>query len=238
MTPLELTGRAETHLVALDDYRDGRGEKLRIHRDAHDAFLALCAAARDDGITIKPVSIFRGFAQQAAIWNAKARGERPLYTPEGKRLDYVRLSKLELMHAILRWSALPGSSRHHWGSDIDIIDSAAVSPDYRVQLLPGEFGHGGPFFRLGEWMREHLSDFGFFHPYRVDRGGVAPEPWHISYAGVSVPALSMLSPALIAEAVLENDLLLKDEVVSHLNEIEQRYIHNILQPEFIWGQQK
>ena len=39
----------------------------------------------------------------------------------------------------MRWSAIPGSSRHHWGTDLDVYDAAAVTPDYQVQLTPQEW---------------------------------------------------------------------------------------------------
>ena len=40
------------------------------------------------------------------------------------------------MVGILEWSALPGASRHHWGSEFDVFDLAALPEGYRVQLLP------------------------------------------------------------------------------------------------------
>ena len=33
-----------------------------------------------------------------------------------------------------------------------------------------------------------MHAFGFFRPYTTDRGGVAPEPWHLSYAPVAARA--------------------------------------------------
>ena len=33
-----------------------------------------------------------------------------------------------LIETILLWSALPGGSRHHWGTDVDVFDAAAVAP--------------------------------------------------------------------------------------------------------------
>ena len=55
-----------------------------------------------------PVSSFRDFARQLAIWNAKFSGETPLYDADGRTLEAARLAPEERIAAILRWSALPG----------------------------------------------------------------------------------------------------------------------------------
>lgn len=232
MNALELTGRAESHLVALPEhpYRDGQGRPFRVHQRVKAPFLALCAAAAQDGIQIQLVSAFRSFEHQAAIWRAKAEGLRPLYTLDGARLEHGALAPEELMHAILRWSALPGASRHHWGTDLDIVDASALADGYQPRLLPEEFAETGPFHRLKTWLDDKLARYGFFHPYAEFAGGVAPEPWHISYAPVSVPALAQLSPALLASVVLEQDLPLRELVLGNLSQIDALYIRNIRLP--------
>lgn len=234
LNPLELTGRAETHLVALPEhpYRDGKGLPFRVHAAVKAPFLAMCEAAAQDGIAIRLVSAFRDFEHQASIWRAKASGQRPLYTLDGGVLDFATLSEEELVHAILRWSALPGTSRHHWGSDVDIIDANGLADGYKLKLVPEEFVADGPFARLKPWLDEHLPRFGFFHPYAEFNGGVAAEPWHISFAPVSMPALEQLSPALIGSVVLENELPLRDVVLRNLPQLEQTYIRNIRLPGF------
>ena len=88
--------------------------------------------------------------------------------------------------AILLWSALPGASRHHWGTEIDVIDRAALRPGQHAQLIPAEYCAEGVFGGLDRWLTEHAGAFGFFRPYDRDRGGVQPEPWHLSFAPVSV----------------------------------------------------
>lgn len=232
MNALELTGRVETHVIALEahPYRDGRGFAFRVHREVAAPFLALCDAARNDGIEIQLVSAFRSFEHQAKIWQAKASGARPLYAEDGGKLDYTQLSAEQLLHGILRWSALPGASRHHWGSDLDIIDAAPVKAGYTPQLLPEEFAPGAPFYALKCWLDKHAAAFGFFHPYAEFQGGVAAEPWHISYAPVSEPALALLDEALIASAVLEYDIALKELVLRHLPQLSAQYIRNIKHP--------
>ncbi len=227
LTDLELTGRTRTHVVQVDDLR------CALHRDVLDPLLALRAAAAEDGIDIKVFSAFRDFSAQLSIWNRKFSGQRTLFTRDGGVLEHAALGIDALLEAILNWSALPGASRHHWGSDIDVFDAAAIAPDYRVQLLPEEFAEGGPFARLDHWLAEHAARFGFFRPYDRERGGVYPEPWHISHAPVALPALARLTPALIADALQQAEILGRDAVVARLDDIFQRYVVNVGHPEFV-----
>lgn len=232
MTPEQLTGRAEDHLVALPEHpaRDAQGLPFRVHAEVRAPLLALLAAAEAAGFVPRIVSAFRGFRHQAAIWRAKAQGLRKLYALDGSLLDYAALSPEALLHAILSWSALPGASRHHWGTDVDLVDHSRLPEGYGPRLVPEEFAPGGPFHDFGLWLKEHAPEFGFFHPYAEYRGGVAAEPWHISYAPLSLDAEEALSPALLASAVLGEDLPLHEEIVRNLPLIEARYIRNICRP--------
>jgi LAS superfamily LD-carboxypeptidase LdcB len=221
MNERELTGRARTHVVQRDDLR------AAIHHDALDAFLALRSAASDAGFALSIFSSFRDFDAQRAIWNRKFRGERPLYARDGTQLDYAALSQPALLDAILAWSALPGASRHHWGTDLDVYDAQAMPPGYRVQLLPHEYATGGIFGALNRWLDANLAGFGFYRPYDADRGGVLPEPWHVSYAPIAVHAATQLTPELIEAALRDADLLGLDLVLERLPELYRRYVANV-----------
>jgi LAS superfamily LD-carboxypeptidase LdcB len=224
MDPLELTGRTRTHIEQLDDPR------VALHREAVAPFLALRAAAAQAGIDLMPYSAFRDFAAQVEIWNRKFRGERPLYDRAGNVRDHASLSAEEIVEAILVWSAVPGASRHHWGSEIDVFDAAAMPEDYRVKLLPEEYVHGGVFEGLARWLDDNLQRFGFFRPYDRDRGGVYPEPWHISYQPVSAAALAVLTPEVIAQALRDTEVLGKELILDRLPEIWATYVVNVSAP--------
>lgn len=224
MNDLELTGRARTHIEQLDEPR------VALHREAVGPFLALRDAAAAAGLSIAPFSAFRDFEQQAQIWNRKFRGERPLFDRDGVQRDHANLSEAEIVDAILVWSAVPGASRHHWGSEIDVYDSAAMPDGYRVKLLPEEYAAGGVFESLATWLEENLVRFGFFRPYDQDRGGVYPEPWHISYAPVSMRAQAALSVDVIAGALREADLSGKQLVLERLPAIYRQYVANVAPP--------
>jgi LAS superfamily LD-carboxypeptidase LdcB len=221
LTPLELTGRTRSHIVAVTD------PISELHRDAVAPFLNMRRAARADGIDLKPVSSFRGFDRQLAIWNSKYDGQRPLLDAAGRALDASVLSPGERIEAILRWSALPGASRHHWGTDIDLIDANAIAPDYRVQLIPEEFEPAGPFARCRAWLDAHAARFGFFRPFRGVLSGVQAEPWHYSFAPVAESARRSLSVPVLKEALESAALQGREHVLSSLDALHSRYVASI-----------
>lgn len=220
----QLTGRTRSHIVQLEQPR------VAMHRDAVNDFLALCDAAREEGIEIAVFSGFRDFDSQLGIWNRKFRGERPLLDASGVAVDHASLDEPAIIDHILRWSALPGASRHHWGSELDLYDAAAMPEGYRVRLVPDEYAQGGVFARLAAWLGENAARFGFFRPYASFLGGVYPEPWHWSYAPVSVPALAALTPDVIANAVAGSDLLGKSSVLARIRELHRGYVLAVAGP--------
>jgi LAS superfamily LD-carboxypeptidase LdcB len=168
MNELELTGRARTHIVEMQQ------PNCWLHYEVVASFLSMRDAAASDGIDLVARSSFRDFDTQMSIWNRKWEGERPILDRQGKALDRAQLADADTVDAILCWSAVPGGSRHHWGSDIDVVDAAAVPSGYAVQLVPDEYAVAGIFSRLTDWLDANMKSFGFFRPYRTDRGGVSP----------------------------------------------------------------
>jgi LAS superfamily LD-carboxypeptidase LdcB len=225
MNELELTGRACTHIVDLEQLKCG------LHYEAVASFLAMRDAARADGIDLAIRSAYRDFDTQMVIWNRKWSGERPLYDRAGQLIDRSRLNESDLVETILYWSAIPGGSRHHWGTDLDVIDAAAVPAGYTVQLMPAEFAADGIFANLNAWLAMHLRDFGFFRPYRSERDGVSPEPWHVSYAPVSMPALESLNLAALRRVLEASGIQGKALVLARLPEIYTRFLLAIDGPE-------
>ena len=221
LNTLELTGRVRTHVVQRDDLC------AAIYADALEPFLAMKADAARAGVDIAVVSSFRDFAAQQRIWDLKYRGERPLYDADGNVRDHASLSEEEIVDAILCWSAVPGGSRHHWGTELDVVDAAAMPEGYRVRLVPAETQPGGIFYRLHCWLDANMQRYGFFRPYATFRGGVLPEPWHLSYAPVSLPALRALTLEVLAEAIQSSDMLGKEIVVRRLRRIYERYVDNV-----------
>lgn len=221
LNDFELTGRARTHVVQHSDLR------AAIHREVLEPFFAVKAAAANAGIDLEIASGFRDFGAQLRIWNMKFRGERPLLDVAGNVRNHARLDTSELIDGILCWSALPGASRHHWGTDIDVVDRAAMPENYRYRLVPEEYAPGGVFNTLNNWLSSNIARFGFYRPYAEYRGGVNPEPWHLSFSPIATPALELLTPKLIAAVVRDSELLGRDEVLARLPAIYRTYVSNI-----------
>ena len=218
MNESELTGQARTHIEAVAD------PQCLLHAQVVTPFLNLRRAAEADGIDLVPTSSFRDFARQMDIWNGKFSGERPLYDAAGSALDARALTPAARIDAILLWSALPGASRHHWGTDLDLVDGNAAGPGYEDQLTRQKFAPGGPFFRLAEWLESHAPRFGFFRPFRGVRSGVQPEPWHFSFAPIAEKARRGLSPSVLYSAIAGAPLLGKEIVLARIDELHARYV--------------
>jgi len=220
----QLTGRTRDHLTDLSDPR------CSLHRDVAGPYLAMRAAAAADGIDIAAFSGFRDFDRQLSIWNGKFRGERPMQDRAGKTLDPLTLPPADRVTAILWWSALPGASRHHWGTDFDVMDPGLLPAGYRLQVIPAEYGPGGPFERLTIWLDEHMHEYGFFRPYTTDRGGVRPEPWHLSYAPLAVLAQGSLSLEGLRGVLAAAEIEGREQVLESLAQNFASYVVNVDSP--------
>ncbi len=199
----------------------------QIHPACADAFDILRGAAASEGFDLRIVSGFRGFERQLGIWNAKAQGTRPVHDDIGAVVDLSSLSDLQQVKAILRFSALPGASRHHWGSDLDVYDAAAVCADYKVALSLEEVASGGVFDPLHCWLDKYLDSNdnpGFFRPYDTDRGGVAPERWHLSYAPVAAPCQRRMSAVVLNNILVAHEFALREVVLGEIQTIYTRYV--------------
>ena len=224
MNAEELTGRTRTHIV------ESRDPAFLLHVHVRAPFLALRRAAAAAGMDLAAASSFRDFQRQLAIWNGKYDGTRTMHDAAGKRIDTARLTPAERVDAILLWSALPGASRHHWGTDIDLIDRSATTPGYQVQLTRDEFEEGGPFAALGRWLECNAPRFGFFRPFQGVRSGVQPEPWHFSFAPVAENARRDLTLDILRATLEAAPLSGKDEVLARLDELHQRFVARIDPP--------
>ncbi|MGD8700154.1 MAG: M15 family metallopeptidase [Gemmatimonadales bacterium] len=225
-----LTGRTDGHLCS-----SAEAEPLGtlVHRDVLQPFLRLQDAARDAGFDLRILSGFRSFEQQLSIWNRKATGKLAVLDSDAVPLDIARLSERGLAFAILRWSALPGASRHHWGTDLDVYNETARPEGYDVELIPEEVEAGGMFAPLHEWLDDRIAAgeaFGFFRPYEEDRGGVAPERWHLSCAPAAAIYERQLTTDVLRETLQQAEIKLKDVVLQNLDEIYERFIINTNRP--------
>lgn len=220
----EITGRVRTHVIQFDEPR------FAARREVGEAFLEMRAAARRDGFDLTPFSTFRDYRTQLRIWNGKFSGKKPLYDIDGNVRDFSRLSPHEIIDYILNWSALPGGSRHQWGTEIDVVDAATMPDGYEPKLLPEEVRPGGIFHALHGWLDANIEKYGFFRPYKFFKGGMYPEPWHLSYAPLSMEAVKLVTPELLTRVTAEAEILGKDLVLERIPEIYSQHILNFVLP--------
>jgi hypothetical protein len=110
------------------------------------------------------------------------------------------------------------------------MDPEMLPAGYRLQVVPAEYAPGGPFERLTAWLDAHMHAYGFYRPYSTDRGGVQPEPWHLSYAPLAVRAQQALTFQALHGVLSAADIEGKQEVLDSLGENFASYVVNIDAP--------
>lgn len=170
-------------------YADRAG--LFIRKEVFNAFVKMYDAAILEGIQLQIRSATRNYHDQKRIWENKWNGKTLLED----NINAATEIKNELQRAkkILEYSSMPGTSRHHWGTDIDInsFDNAWF-----------EKGEGQ---KLYTWMKKNASAYGFCQPYSAigsDRKtGYFEERWHWTY----VPLSSRFTEK--AKILIQNDMI-------------------------------
>ena len=145
--------------------------RIFLRKEALSAFEAMWNAARNDGIELIILSATRNWTYQRGIWNRKWNG--PGYSEfEGKARAIE----------ILKYSAMPGSSRHHWGTDIDL------------NAFENEWFENDPVGKaLYAWLQANASHYGYHQVYgdtSNGRRGYREEKWHWSYLPLADPLLA------------------------------------------------
>ncbi|MFD1294413.1 M15 family metallopeptidase [Lutibacter holmesii] len=165
VSQLALTGKGDMALV---------GDEVELQPQVYKAFKAMQSAALKDGIAIQIISGYRSFERQQQIWNRKYA-----------KYVSLGLEPQEAIKKIIEYSTIPGTSRHHWGTEIDIIDgNMKVEKSY---LIEKNYSEGGAYLKLKKWMDLHSERFGFYIVYtnNPERKGFKYEPWHFSYKDLS-----------------------------------------------------
>ncbi len=220
----QLTGRSDSHVARQDELA------CRLHPVAARALCAMRAAAAEEGLDLSPASAFRDFERQLRIWNDKCRGLRPLLDRDGRPVDSKALRGDDLVDTVLIWSALPGASRHHWGTDFDLVDASVQLAPGEDALSPENYAAGGAFGPLAAWLGQHAEFYGFYLPYDLDRGGVQPEPWHWSYAPIAASAQADLTIETLADALSEARIEGKEHIEARLPALYERYVLRVADP--------
>jgi LAS superfamily LD-carboxypeptidase LdcB len=223
LTWQQACGIHESHLTTI---KLGGNQTRQVNTLIVDDLNQLLQAAKQQGFEISIISSFRSFERQLAIWNEKWMGHRPVYSRHGRPLSIVNMSNIERYKAIALWSALPGMSRHHWGTDLDIFSATAIKQGYQVELTPEEFSDHGICCELDNWLSENLSQFGFFRPYKRYNQGVAEEPWHISHHKISTEIFDSFDFSECKALINSSDLRAKEFILDKLEHYKSQYFAN------------
>lgn len=164
---------SDTGFIAVDaKYASVKG--FYLNKKTYQAFVEMWKVANNDGISLKIVSATRTFEQQKKIWEGKFTGSSLYY---GKNLAQVYPDVNERAKYILKYSSMPGTSRHHWGTDIDINS-------VQLNYFQSETGK-----KTYDWLKANASKFGFCQPYTAMDSlrpvGYSEEKWHWSYMPLS-----------------------------------------------------
>lgn len=225
--------RQEAIALGLVDDHISWFDRVGLHNKVVEPWRHVVEAARKDGFDLAIASGFRGFERQQYIWDAKICGDRPVLDAQSRGIDISRLLPLEKVKSVMRWSALPGASRHHWGTDIDIYDRAAISKGYNVQLIAEEYTGDGPFAPMSAWLVDYLQQEqapDFILPYQDDNNGVMPELWHLSYQPVAEEYQKIWTLDIFQSHLRGSGVLEKDTVLSSIDELYEQFIKGSINP--------
>ena len=138
---------------------------MYLQKETYKKFKEMYSAAKKDGISLKIISGTRNFNEQKAIWERK-------WNTNIQTMDSLKAAKTILLH-----SSMPTTSRHHWGTDMDI------------NSLENSYFESGQGLKEYTWLKKNASKFGFCQVYtdkkNTDRTGYEMEKWHWSYIPIS-----------------------------------------------------
>ena len=196
-------------------------------------FFKLQVAAKNEiNAQLEIISSYRDFSRQESIWNRKVSGELKILDDNERVINPKNYSQKELITKIARFSAIPGASRHHWGTDIDIYDASQIKKE-EVKLIHSECVDNGPCAKLHEWLDQKINNdesFGFYRPYAKDLDGVAVERWHLSYAETAQNYFSNYTLELFIENLKQSNTLLKQPLIKNAQSYFNKFVTNISFP--------
>ncbi|MEO0683654.1 MAG: M15 family metallopeptidase [Cyanobacteria bacterium J06649_11] len=139
-------------------------KSMYLEKNTYAAFMDMFEAAKREGVDLKIVSGARNFRHQKSIWERKWDA-----LPDVHPIDRAL--------SILEYSSMPGSSRHHWGTEVDL------------NSLENSYFESGRGELVYQWLIKNANRFGFYQVYSnksiYGRSGYNEEKWHWSYLPVA-----------------------------------------------------
>ena len=159
---------------------------LYLRKDTYEAFVRMYNAALEEDIRLVIRSATRNFDYQRGIWERKWTGTTKIEAGVDASVAYPDSADRAL--AILRYSSMPGTSRHHWGTDIDF------------NAFENSWFESGEGLVLYEWLTANAAEYGFCQPY-TPKGSERPngyeeEKWHWSYLPIALTLTELAQDSL------------------------------------------
>lgn len=152
----------EPDLVELSSTYATSGNK--VDRKCYDALLEMMKACNKEEPRVCVLSGYRSVKSQEKLF--KKQVDRHL------NQGY---SQEEAEYLAAQVVAVPGTSEHHSGLAVDIIDTRLWALEEEQEDLPAQ-----------QWLMEHCWEYGFILRYpkdKIDVTGIIYEPWHYRYVG-------------------------------------------------------
>ena len=164
--PIQQAAKATENLLGHLPYQEAQSSELKIitadgriklKKEAAQRYLQMQAAAKEDGILLKPISGFRSIQEQKYLFFK------------------IKEKRGELASIRARVSAPPGYSEHHTGYAIDIGDAKVPATN-----LSPNFEKTAAF----HWLKKNAARYSFELSFPKDNlQGINYEPWHWRYIG-------------------------------------------------------
>lgn len=219
MTTLAAFGLEEKGLVEIP------GTEYRVRESVLGPLKELSQKAREAGFEIRVESAYRSFERQLSIWNRKATGQLKLLDANGVPFRELPQDEEVLMRAILLWSALPGGSRHHFGTELDVVDGKSVPEGYDVELTEEECD--GMFLPFHQWLSKQIeskNSSGFERVFVPGRGKIQPERWHISHRPSARDLEKSFDPQALRKVYEKTDIALKSAILDNFDALMRDYV--------------
>jgi len=169
--------RKDTSFVKVDAIHASK--TIYLQKEVYTAFIKMYEAAKSENINLKIISGTRNFYEQKAIWERKWK-------------RYKDLSPIKRAQKILEYSSMPSTSRHHWGTDMDLNN------------LNNSYFERGVGAKEYQWLKENAIKYGFYQVYtskKNGRTGYNMEKWHWSYMPLAEQYLSYYNSKISYEDI-------------------------------------
>ena len=171
---------------------------MYLRTEVLEAFLVLEKNARDEGVELKVISATRSFNHQKRIWDGKWVSAK-----------YMGWGEIEKAKDILTYSSMPGTSRHHWGTDLD------------MNSLENEYFNSAEGSKVYDFLERCGNELGFAQVYTNKshgRTGYEDEKWHWSYMPVSSAMLEEYNQLISSSDIVGFDGFTTSDTINIIND--------------------